>query len=62
MVVTTKKTSWGGSNKFEDIDFENTNTFDVPNVHSMIVDGKKVFLKKLYLIFIRVTPSTFFVA
>ena len=31
MVVTTKKTSWGGSNKFEDIEIENANTFDVPN-------------------------------
>ena len=31
VVVTIKKTSWGGSKKFEDIDFENTQTFSVPN-------------------------------
>ena len=29
--VTIKKTSWGGSKKFEDIAFENTQTFSVPN-------------------------------
>ena len=31
MVVTIKKTSWCWSKKFEDIDFENTQTFSVPN-------------------------------
>ena len=31
LVVTIKETSWGGSNKFEDIAFENTQTFSVPN-------------------------------
>ena len=31
VVVTIKKTSWGGSKKFEDIAFENTQTFSVPN-------------------------------
>ena len=31
VVVTIKKTSWGGSKKFEDIDFENTQTFRVLN-------------------------------
>ena len=32
VVVTIKKTSWGGSKIFEDIAFENTQTFSVPNV------------------------------
>ena len=31
VVVTIEKTSWGGSKKFEDISFENTQTFSVPN-------------------------------
>ena len=31
MIVAVKKTSWSGSNKFEDIAFENTKTFGVPN-------------------------------
>ena len=31
VVVTVKKTSWGGSNKFEHIAFENTKTFSVLN-------------------------------
>ena len=30
VVVTIKKTFWGGSKKFEDIAFENTQTFSVP--------------------------------
>ena len=42
MVVTIKKTSWAGSKKFEDIAFENTQTFSVPN--GKIADGKKVFI------------------
>ena len=42
MVVRIKKTSWGGSDKFEDIAFENTQTFSVPN--GKIADGKKVFI------------------
>ena len=55
VVVTIKKTSWGGSKKFEDIAFENTQTFSLRMArsslfHSMIVDGKKVFLKKLCLV------------
>ena len=37
MVVTVKKTSWGGSNKFEDIAFENTKTLDVLNVRIWLV-------------------------
>ena len=46
MVVTVKKTSWGESNKFEDIAFENTKTFGGRSslFHSMIADGKKFFL------------------
>ena len=49
MVVTVKKTSWGESNKFEDIAFENTKTFGGRSslFHSMIADGKKFFLKRL---------------
>ena len=31
VIVTVKKTSWSGSNKFEDIAFQNTKTFSVPN-------------------------------
>ena len=31
VAVTIKKTSWGGSKNFEDIAFENTQTFNVPN-------------------------------
>ena len=31
MVAAITKTSWGGSNKFEDIAFERTKTFGVPN-------------------------------
>ena len=31
VVVTIKKTSWGGFKKFEDIAFENTQTFSAPN-------------------------------
>ena len=31
MIVTIKKTFWGGSKKFEDIAFENTQTFSVLN-------------------------------
>ena len=31
VVVTIKKTAWGGSRKFEDIAFENTKTFSIPN-------------------------------
>ena len=31
MVVTVKSNSWGGSNKFDDIAFENTKTFGVSN-------------------------------
>ena len=31
MIAAIKKTSWGGSKKFEDISFENTQTFSVPN-------------------------------
>ena len=31
VVVTIKKTSSGGSQKFEDIAFENTQTFGAPN-------------------------------
>ena len=55
VVVTIKKTSWGGSKKFEDIAFENTQTFSLRMArsslfHSMIVDGKKVLLKKLSLV------------
>ena len=67
VVVTIKKTSWGGSKKFEDIAFENTQTFSLRMArsslfHSMIVDGKKVFLKKLCLVLVRGIQSTFLVA
>ena len=31
VIVTIKKTSWGGPKKFEDIAFKNTQTFNVPN-------------------------------
>ena len=31
MVVTVKKDPWGGSNKIEDIPFENIKTFNVSN-------------------------------
>ena len=31
VVVTIKKSSWGGFKKFEDIAFENSQTFSVPN-------------------------------
>ena len=66
MVVTIKKTSWGGSNKFEDI----AKTSPSPKLsgfrivgsslfHSMITDGKKVFLKKLCLILISGISSMF---
>ena len=67
VVVTIKKTSWGGSKKFEDIAFENTQTFSLRMArsslfHSMIADGKKVFLKKLCLVLVREIQSTFLVA
>ena len=58
VVVTIKKSSWGGSKKFEDIAFENTQTFNLRMArssffHSMTADGKKVFLKKLCLVLVR---------
>ena len=31
VVATIKKTSWGGSKKFEDIAFKDTQTFSFPN-------------------------------
>ena len=67
VVVTIKKSSWGGSKKFENIAFENTETFSLRMsrsslFHSMIVDGKKVFLKKLCLVLVRGIQSTFLVA
>ena len=37
VVVTIIKTAWGGSNKFEDIAFENTQTFSVPNGRIQLV-------------------------
>ena len=37
MVVTVKKTSWGGSNKFEDIDFGNTKSISIWNGRIQLV-------------------------
>ena len=37
VLVKIGKTSWGGSKKFEDIDFENTQTFSVPNDRIQLV-------------------------
>ena len=37
MVVTVKKTSWAGSNKFRDIVLENTKTLGVPNSRILLV-------------------------
>ena len=37
VVVTIKKTSWSGSKKIEDIAFENTQTFSVPNSRIQLV-------------------------
>ena len=31
VVVTIKNTSWGGSEKFEDVALENIQTFSIPN-------------------------------
>ena len=56
------------SNKFEDIlllKIPKLSAFRMVGsslFHSMIADGKKVFLKKLYLILIRGIQSTFLVA
>ena len=61
VVVTIKKTSWGGSKKFEDIAFENTQTFSLRMArsslfHSMIAD------RKLCLVLVRGIQSTFLIA
>ena len=37
VVVTIKETSWGGSKKYEDIAFENTQTFSVLNSKIQLV-------------------------
>ena len=57
MFVTVQKTSWGGSNKFEDSSIENTKLSAFQMVgsslfHSMIADGKKdFFCEKVLLSF-----------
>ena len=54
-IVTIKNITCGRSNKFQDTSFENNKLFEFRRVgskllYSMIVKGKKEFLKKLCLI------------
>ena len=67
IIITIKNVTWGRSNKFQDTIFENNKLFEFRGVgsklfHSVIVEGKKMFLKKLYLILKQGMLSTFLVA
>ena len=55
IIITIKNITWERSKKFHDSILKSTNLFEFRRVgsklfHSMIVEGKKEFLKKLYLI------------
>ena len=67
VVVTIKKTSWGGSKKFEILllKIPKLSAFQMARsnlFYSMVADGKKAFLKKLCLVLVRGIQSTFLVA
>ena len=66
-IITIKNITWERSKKFHDSILKSTNLFEFRRVgsklfHSVIVEGKKEFLKKLYLILKQGMLSRFLVA
>ena len=62
IIITIKNINCRRSNKFRDAIFENNKRVGSKLFHSMIVEGKKEFLKKLCLILKQGMLSTFLVA
>ena len=66
LIITIKNIIWGRPNKFQDTIFENEKNFLSSEgsklFHSMIVEGKKEFYKKLCLILKQEMLSTFLVS
>ena len=66
LIITIKNIIWGRPNKFQDTIFENEKNFLSSEgsklFHSMIVEGKKEFYKKLCLILKQEMLSRFLVA
>ena len=67
IIITIKNITWGRSNEFRILFLKSTKLFEFGRVgsklfHSMLVEGKKEFLKKLCLISKQGMLSTFRVA